>query len=174
MIGLVTPQAREEIAKRDKAREAARVVVTDDGRRYKENEEADSSTRHIPARMGTAPLLVANNSDDDDNETDDKSENGAFKGAFAPRASLTVQGNGPVTQALAGHVYAAQRNAQMPTHLADLQTTEATACADPTFAPGTAAVQQQNHRAPTHAFPQVHAPGQVPFHTAPINTGGQR
>lgn len=161
MIGLVTQQARDAVAEADALK----------GRLVREVENDDGSTRHVPARLGTAPLLAA---DDTDDETDDKGENGAFKGAFAPRASLTVQGSGPITQALAGHMYAAQHHAVMPHHLASLSTTEAPAPAGPTFEPGTASVQAQNHRAPTHAFPQAHAPGQVPFHTAPINTGGHR
>ncbi|WP_430378408.1 hypothetical protein [Streptomyces sp. B1-3] len=163
MIGLVTQHARDAVA----AAEALK------GARYREVENADGSTRHIPARMGTAPLLAAHDPDGED-EAEAKDENGAFKGEFTPRATLTVQGSGPVTQALASHVYAAQHHARMPHHLASLQTTEAPAPAGPTFEPGTASVQAQNHRAPTHAFPQVHAPGQVPFHPAPINTGSQR
>lgn len=167
MIGLVTQQARDAVA----AAEALK------GRRYREVPDGKGGTRLIPARMGTAPGLVAYDDVEDADETEDKGENGAFKGAvssFTPDTTLTVQGSGPVTQALAGHVYAAQHHARMPTHLAALQTTEAPAPAGPTFEPGTATVQQQNHRAPTRAFPQVHVPGQAPFHTAPINTGGQR
>jgi hypothetical protein len=173
MIGLVTEQARQQVAAAEEARQEALK-----GRRYKEVPDGENGTRLVPARMGTAPLLAANDPDTED-ETDDKIENSAFKSTppgvtSDPRATLVVQGEGPVAQALAGHVYAAQRNAQMPTSLADLQTTAAPACAGPTFEPGTATVQQQNHRAPTGAFPQAHAPGQVPFHTAPINTGSQR
>jgi hypothetical protein len=140
--------------------------------------DGEGDTRLVSARMGTAPLLTAHDPDVDADE-DDKSENGAFKGmtpgvSADPHTSLVLEGHGPAVDALAGHVYRMQRNAQMPTPLVDLQTTAAPACAGPTFEPGTATVQQQNHRAPTHAFPAAHAPGQVPFHTAPINTGGQR
>lgn len=166
MIGLVTQQGRDAVAKAEALK----------GHRYREVEDADGGTRLVPARLGTAPLLTASDSDDDV-EADDKSENGAFKGlvpSLTPRANPVVQGSGAITQALAGHVYAAQRNARMPQHLADLQTTEPAAYAGPTFTPGAATVQQQNHRAPTGTFPQAPAPGQVPFHAAPINTGGQR
>ncbi|WP_158711454.1 hypothetical protein [Streptomyces xylophagus] len=174
MIGLVTQHARNMVA----AAEALK------GQRYREVEDADGGTRLVPARLGTAPLLTASDSDDDvesvetdETEADDKSENGAFKGLFpsqTPHANPVVQGNGAITQALAGHVYAAQRNAQMPQYLASLSATGTPAPAGPTFAPGTATVQQQNQRAPTGTFPQTHAAGQVPFHAAPINTGGQR
>lgn len=174
MIGLVTEHARQQVAALEEARRQEALK----GRRYKEVPDGEGGTRLVPARMGTAPLLAAHDPDVED-ETEEKDGNGALKAAatVSPsdlRTTLVVQGDGPVRQALAGHVYAAQRNAQMPTHLADLQTTEAPACAAPTFTPGTVTVQQQNHRAPTGAFPQVHAPGQVPFHAAPINTGGQR
>lgn len=171
MIGLVTEQARQQVAALE---EAQRQGVLK-GRRYKEVPDGEGGTRHVPARMGTAPLLAANDPVEDD-EAEDKVENSAFKGTMSvgPQSAQVTQGGGPVHQALAGHVYAAQRNAQMPTHLADLQTTAAQMCSGPTFAPGQAVTQQQNHRAPTGVFPQVHAPGQVPFHTAPINTGGQR
>jgi hypothetical protein len=174
MIGLVTEQARQQVAAAEEVRRQEALK----GRRYKEVPDGENGTRLVPARMGTAPLLTANDPDTED-ETGDKIENSAFK-TFVPgvtsdpRATLAVQGDGPVAQALAGHVYGAQRNAQMPTPLADLQTTAALMCSGPAFEPGTATVQQQNHRAPTGAFPQVHAPGQVPFHTAPINTGSQR
>ncbi|WP_019066177.1 hypothetical protein [Streptomyces hokutonensis] len=174
MIGLVTQEARDMVA----AAEALK------GQRYREVEDADGGTRLVPARLGTAPLLTASDSDDDvepvetdDVEADDKSESDAFKGlvpSLTPRANPVVQGNGAITQALAGHVYAAQRNARMPQHLADLQTTEPAAYAGPTFNPGTTTVRQQNHRAPTGTLPHAPAPGQVPFHTAPIHPGGQR
>ncbi|GAX52858.1 hypothetical protein [Streptomyces olivochromogenes] len=169
MIGLVTELARQQLA----AQEAALK-----GARYREVEEADGTTRLIPARMGTAPLLAASDPEADE-EMDDKAENGAFKAmapgvSSNPRATLVMQGHGPAVDAMAGHVYRMQRNAQMPTPLADLQTTEPAAYAGPTFAPGTATVQQQNHRTPTGVFPQAHAPGQVPFHVAPNNIGGAR
>ncbi|MER6374869.1 hypothetical protein ABT255_42405 [Streptomyces mirabilis] len=158
------------------ARDAITEAQATKGHRYREVENADGTTRLVPARMGTAPLLTANDTETetDETEADDKNENGAFKGlvpSLTPRINPVIQGSGAITQALAGHVYAAQHHAVMPSALSDLQTTQPAAYAGSTFVPGTATVQQQNHRAPTGTFPQAHAPGRVPFHVAPTGRG---
>jgi hypothetical protein len=186
MIGLVTQQARDAVAEAEALK----------GRRYREVPDGEGGTRLVPARLGTAPGLAAYDDADAEDETEDKGENGAFKGMAPgvisdavrahesnPGATAIVTGsNGAaeISRNMLHHdggpmqLYPQQHPAAMPTALADLSTTEAPAPAGPTFEPGTASVQAQNHRAPTHAFPQAHVPGQVPFHTAPINTGGQR
>ncbi|GGX94746.1 hypothetical protein [Streptomyces anandii] len=167
MIGLVTQQAREALEKARKDREQPRDEAA---------EETPTGTENPGLAPAHAIAEGAQRVQDEEREERKRLGLHTRKGMLAtgPQTAQVIQGGGPVTQALAGHVYAAQHHAVMPHHLTSLQTTEAPAPAGPTFAPGTATAQQQNHRAPTHAFPQAHAPGQVPLHTAPINTGGQR
>ncbi|MET9071773.1 hypothetical protein ABZX95_06210 [Streptomyces sp. NPDC004232] len=178
MIGLVTELARQQQAAAQQAEQGAALK----GQHYREVENEDGTTRLVPARLGTSPLHAAHDNDGESQVEETTDEKGrkrpasASKGMMSvgPQSAQVTQGGGAIQQALAGHVYAAQRNALMPGALADLQTTAAQMCTGPAFAPGTATVQQQNFRAPTNAFTPAHAPGQVPFHTAPINTGGQR
>lgn len=169
MIGLVTELARQQVAAQE---EEARRHEALKGRRYREVPDGEGGTRFVPARLGTSPLHAANDPDTGD-ETDGRVENEALKsapplGSSHLHATVTMEGHGPLAEALAGHVYAMQRRAVMPAPLADLQTTAAPSPSGPTFAPGMATVQSQNHRAATGPFPQAHAPGQGPFHTAPL------
>jgi hypothetical protein len=167
---VVTQQAKDAVAHAQAAK----------GHRYREVENADGSTRLVPARLGTAPLLASTAEDHDE---DDSGTESASKGmrSVGPATAQVTHGAGPVIEALAGHgqdspsrLNSGQHQAVMPSALANLRTTEPTAYAGPTFTSGTATAQQQNHRAPTGTFPQAHAPGQVPFHTAPIHPGGHR
>jgi hypothetical protein len=105
-----------------------------------------------------SPLQAAQRAIAED-EASDADEPSTVKRVNLPGAA------GPLSEAMAAH--AAQRTTPHP--LATLQTTAAPGLAGPTFAPGTATVQAQNHRAPGPAFPQVHEPGQPAFHAAPTS-----
>lgn len=158
MIGLVTELARQQQAAAQKGADRRYTVVTDDDGNEVILDE--NGKRVSPLQAAEAEKSV-----------------GAQVQFNAP-GMAGMSAPGPVSQALATHgvnrhqLYPQQQPAPAPVPLAGLQTIAAPSVSGPTFAPGTATVQSQNHRAVTpNAFPQVHAPGQPAFHPAPLSPG---